>query len=754
MKVVGTRTPPQAAARGRWRIAPRHWNLRVKLAVVMLVPGVLAIVLATLRTVDQTAELADLAQVDLFAQAQAADAAVVSALESERLQAVGFAAGGPVAPWNAAGQQVERARDAAAASAAVPAGQQRFDEVVDRVDALRAQVRRPGARPADVLSGYSDLITEARRSAQVLLGGVTGLESNGPVRGIEYLGVVRDEASFQAAVLGIATELPDAEQMLRSSRDRMTAAVGEVRSALGAARADGLGLGLAVTDPPTLVAAVDAADVELRVDITRINAAQKQAAVDAVGINTMVLMLALLIGGTLVGLIASQMVRSVGVLRRAALDVAWDRLPDVVQQMRDGDEPDARIAPVPVDDRDEIGELARAFDAVHGQAVRLASEQAGLRKAVDAVYVNLSRRSQSLVDRQLQLLENLERNEEDPAQLANLFQLDHLAARMRRNCENLLVLGGNEPTNRPLTRVSTVDVLRAAVSEIEQYERIFVAQSPGVQILGQAAVDLQHLLAELLDNATSFSPPDSSVRMTATMAGGSMIIRIIDEGVGMRPAELDALNNQLANPAASNMLAVRRMGLFVVARIAARHGLTVRLTDNENGLSAQYPGLTASVTVPANLIAVPRPERAPQPSPARRTGRPEAADGSGRPMYPGLPAALPPTAAFERVPTATTVPTPTVVAPAATVPPVASVPPAATVPPATMVPAAAVPPAPSVPATMAEPEPAPGGWYRRHRSVPINWVPDPLTGNPPPSVTERELQIRDVARVRPDRSQV
>jgi anti-sigma regulatory factor (Ser/Thr protein kinase) len=244
--------------------------------------------------------------------------------------------------------------------------------------------------------------------------------------------------------------------------------------------------------------------------------------------------------------------------------------------------------------------VARAFDAVHGQAVRLAAEQAALQAGVSAMFVNLSRRSQALVERQLQLIEQLESNEQDSDQLANLFQLDHLATRMRRNSENLLVLAGTDLAKRNIAPVPMVDVLRAAVSEVESYQRIVVQTPPTATVAGRAASDVVHLLAELLDNATNFSPPDSQVVMsTARASDGSIVVEIADRGVGMAEHELADANQRLGGPSSVDVSASRRMGLFVVGRLATRHGIGVRLSSSAGG---QGSGLTASVTVPAHLI--------------------------------------------------------------------------------------------------------------------------------------------------------
>ncbi len=186
--------------------------------------------------------------------------------------------------------------------------------------------------------------------------------------------------------------------------------------------------------------------------------------------------------------------------------------------------------------RDEIGQVAAAFDDVHREAVRLAAEQALLRGNVNAMFTNLSRRSQGLIQRQLSLISELESREADPDQLSSLFKLDHLATRMRRNGENLLVLAGEEPGRRWTRPVPLVDVLRAAASEVEQYERIELASVPTTEVAGRVVNDLVHLLAELLENATSFSSPQTKVKVTGhALPDGRVLIEIHDTGIGLSP---------------------------------------------------------------------------------------------------------------------------------------------------------------------------------------------------------------------------
>jgi signal transduction histidine kinase len=320
------------------------------------------------------------------------------------------------------------------------------------------------------------------------------------------------------------------------------------------------------------------------------------------GLDSVILLLAMLAAAAVVYLVGRSLLRPLRVLRSTALEVAGQRLPRALQAMREGKIPDANVDPVPVTSLEEIGQVARAFDEVHGQAVKLAAEQATLQISVSNMFVNLSRRSQTLVERQLQLIERLERNEQDSEQLANLFQLDHLATRMRRNSENLLVLAGGELGKRGGAQVPVVDVLRAAVSEIEQYQRIVVQPPPPVEILGRAANDLVHLVAELLDNATSYSAPDTQVVIGSTRTSdGSLLVEIADQGVGMPAEELVSFNNRLAGQSEMDVSASRRMGLFVVGRLAARHGIGVRLASS-NAFRDVGVGVTVSVSVPSALI--------------------------------------------------------------------------------------------------------------------------------------------------------
>lgn len=304
----------------------------------------------------------------------------------------------------------------------------------------------------------------------------------------------------------------------------------------------------------------------------------------------------------LTSLVVRSLVRPLRTLEDGARRVAERDLPDAINRMQEaGSAPDSvKITPIEVESSDEIGEVARAFDDVHRVALTLASDEAALRSNVNAMFVNLSRRSQTLVERQLRLIDGLEQSEQDSDRLSDLFQLDHLATRMRRNNENLLVLSGQDNTRKWAQPVPLVDVLRGAVSEVEQYERVNVRAPSHISVLGRPVNDVIHLVAELVENATSFSPHDTEVLVSAkTLDNGSVQVDVTDSGIGMAPEDLAGINARLAAPPVIDVAVSRRMGLFVVSRLAHRHGVKLRLEEAHGG------GTTAHVIFPADLLITP-----------------------------------------------------------------------------------------------------------------------------------------------------
>src|SRR5829696_4490632 len=302
-------------------------------------------------------------------------------------------------------------------------------------------------------------------------------------------------------------------------------------------------------------------------------------------------------------------------LTKSANEVADERLPGLVERLQHTKDPrdlDVVPEPVPVRSRDEIGQVSTAFNSVHRVAVQVATDQAALRKSIGDMFLNLARRSQSLIDRQLELIDDLERTEADPDALENLFKLDHLATRMRRNAEDLIVLSGAEPARRWSQPVPLVEVVRAALAEVEDYNRVELLPIDDIGVAGQAVSDVVHLLAELIENATSFSPPGTKVQVAGQAVSNGYVLEIEDRGLGMSDDELVEANERLANPPMVDFALSRMLGLYVVARLAQRYNIKVQLRHS------WYGGITALVLLPPTVVVrAPMPEALEAP-PSRR----------------------------------------------------------------------------------------------------------------------------------------
>src|SRR3954452_12227782 len=309
-----------------------------------------------------------------------------------------------------------------------------------------------------------------------------------------------------------------------------------------------------------------------------------------------IILLAILASLVLALLVARALIVPLRKLRSGALAVAHEKLPDTVAKIRQGKEPD-EIAPIPVHTGEELGQLARAVDDMHRQAVNLATGEAQLRAQVGAMFVTLSRRNTTLVNQQLALIESLEQDEEDPQRLEQLFSLDHLATRMRRTAESLVILGGTAGRAAGFEELSVSDVVHAAVSEVQDYQRVRIDAAPDRMIVGRAASDVVHLMAELIDNGLSYSPPGSPVTIQAGEEDGKVEIEILDNGLGMAGDALAQANDSLKSGGEVTIDAARRMGLFVVSRLAEEHGLKVKLRHNTNG-----GGIIASIMLPTSVL--------------------------------------------------------------------------------------------------------------------------------------------------------
>ena len=308
-------------------------------------------------------------------------------------------------------------------------------------------------------------------------------------------------------------------------------------------------------------------------------------------------LIGLLLTITVTILVARSIIRRLGGLERNALQLAEKQLPDVVGRLRRGENVDVNAeAPALRIGRDEIGRVGQAFDLVRQTAIRAAVEEARLRQGLNDVFRSLARRSQSLLHRQLSLLDQMERRATDPEALDDLFRLDHLTTRMRRHAEGLVILAGAPPGRGWSSPVRMVDVMRGAIAEVEDYARVSVATRSQAALAGSAVADVIHLLAELIENATTLSPPYTSVRVSGDTVANGFVIEVEDRGLGMSPARLAELNDRLANPPEFNPSDSEQLGLFVVSQLAKRHGIRVTLK------ASPYGGTAAIVLVPRHLV--------------------------------------------------------------------------------------------------------------------------------------------------------
>ncbi|GII86656.1 hypothetical protein Ssi03_46460 [Sphaerisporangium siamense] len=340
------------------------------------------------------------------------------------------------------------------------------------------------------------------------------------------------------------------------------------------------------------------------------------------------------------------LVRELAVLRNSARELADVRLPQVVDRLRRGEEVDVEAEAPGIEEGDsaEVSDVARAFGSVRRTAVEAAVEQANLRRGVSQVFLNLARRKQGLLHRQLTLLDAMQRRATEPEALADLFHLDHLTTRMRRHAESLIILSGAAPGRAWRKPVPVMDVVRAAVSEVEDYTRVTIMALPGTHVSGTAVADLIHLIAELIENATIFSPPQTRVLVRGEAVANGFAIEIEDRGLGLSLTEYDAVNERLAHPPEFDLADSDRLGLFVVGQLAARHGVSVTLR------ASPYGGTTAIVLLPKSLVAD---EGTPMPIPgAEIVAEPVALDAPPRHAAPALAAAPePPPSPFFTAPT-------------------------------------------------------------------------------------------------------
>ncbi|TDE20900.1 nitrate- and nitrite sensing domain-containing protein [Actinomadura sp. 6K520] len=322
-------------------------------------------------------------------------------------------------------------------------------------------------------------------------------------------------------------------------------------------------------------------------------------------------LLAILLSSFFAVRVSRRLVRECRELAGGVVEFTQERLPRLAERIRAGRPAEPEPEPGLDFSITEIRQIAESFDRAREAVVRSAEGEAAARRGISEVFVNLARRNQALLHRQLGLLDSMERRTEDPSELSDLFRLDHLATRMRRHAEGLVILAGKTAGRGWRRPVPLVDVVRGAVAEVEDYPRVRVQPLPRVALLGSAVADVIHLLAEIVENATTFSPPQSPVRVTGHAVANGFAIEVEDRGLGMTEEALRAANARLTRPPDFDPSDSAQLGLFVVARLAQRHGIQVTLRQSP------YGGTTAIALIPGSLI-VDEPD--PEPTARRLTG--------------------------------------------------------------------------------------------------------------------------------------
>ncbi|WP_128380904.1 nitrate- and nitrite sensing domain-containing protein [Streptomyces cavernae] len=646
--------PPAPTGPGS-RVALRNWRISTRLVSLLALPVVAATSLGALRINQSMDDIQQLDNMKLLTDMTKQATNLAAALQDERDQSAGPLSHGA----SAADYEVKNVREKTdlARSAFLEgthdidtSGNQNLDGVRDNVvqiaqqigelSGIRQDAYKDDGNSQQTVQAYHQLIEQLLGLSQDMAQATSNPEMIQRTRALAAFSSAKEYASTQRAVIAAALPVNDRDFGKLSQNDRQygLSAWDNERNELASFRniyqGDAAELIKPLTDGSATIKEADEYServlsqengIQLRdkrsykdwvdADSTKIQAMSKiedtllnemeqkarelrnESEREAIISGALIL---LVLGISLVGafVVARSMIRSLRRLQDTATRVAQDRLPELVKQLSESDpqDVDTSVESVGVHSKDEIGRVAAAFDDVHREAVRLAAEQALLRGNVNAMFTNLSRRSQGLIQRQLSLISELESREADPDQLSSLFKLDHLATRMRRNGENLLVLAGEEPGRRWTRPVPLVDVLRAAASEVEQYERIELAQVPATEVAGRVVNDLVHLLAELLENATSFSSPQTKVKVTGhALPDGRVLIEIHDTGIGLSPEDLAAINERLASPPTVDVSVSRRMGLFVVGRLSQRHGIRIQLRPSDSG------GTTALVMLPVDV---------------------------------------------------------------------------------------------------------------------------------------------------------
>ncbi len=622
-------------------LAVSAWPLRRKVALALAIPLLLAATLGGLRVQSDLVEASNSSA--SAKQVTALRPAVDYLVAAERAMVAAVAAGdggraeleGAITDIRAAGRELLESKQSADLT-----DDQRYqvDAVLDLSQALRAEdaiTLSPGtwvAQLRQLQSGVTQLITTivdeqinpesrlellsqtlAGRFALAMQQALVATDRTGETGSLELFSELGVEG---AAIDRLASALGTSEEAVASLRTANAQRFRTIRTG-----GTDLGGANAYADYDTIISTLQGGiDDELE-------AAAAESRADA--LTSAVITLVALVAAILLALLVSRLLLNpIRRVREGALAVAHERLPEAVARIRSGEEP-GEITPIDVTTEEEIGQLARAVDDMHRQAVVLAAGEANLRSQVSQMFVTLSRRNTSLINQQLGLIERLERDEEDPKRLESLFRLDHLAARMRRTADSLLILADAPTATAGVEGLTVSDALQAATSGVQDYQRVRIRSANPMKINDDAAADVVHLLTELVDNALTYSPPNSTVTVGSRTTAQGVVIDIADAGLGMAADQLAKINQTLGADGEVTPDTARRMGLFVVSRLSQRHGVSTSLRGNDEG------GTTATVTLPVAILpelaapATPKPRGTvltPVPTKASKNRAPKKAD--------------------------------------------------------------------------------------------------------------------------------
>jgi signal transduction histidine kinase len=626
----------------------RHWRVASRLALLLVIPVILGLTLAGLQVSSDLGRAGTYGQVGRLSALGQQVTGLAQALEQERSAAALFIAHGHPDAGLAALRRQYAVTDAQAVSVRRLAGQigrahaQPLIQAnaatalasITGLPALRRSTAQGQASALEVTSGYSAAIT----GLFPVVDGIADLSTQpgliSSVRALGSLARLKDQVTLQQAILGAAfaagrfapgqlmalnvaqaAETSDIAAFRSSATPQESWALASTLAAAPARQARAVQQHAAgdgtLAPGPAAIAQWQAgvaytagwmrgAEQQLTSWIRADARAQQQNATRSAIITGSAAGAGLLLAALIAVLIVGSVVRPLRRLEAAALEAAEARLPADIQALTAGADaapPHPARPAAALSSGDEIGQVARAIDRLHAEAVRMAGEEARLRDSADVVMASFFRRSHPLNDRLLRLIDSMELSEDDPERLGRLFQADSLATRMRRHSDTALVLSGHEPPPCWTEPVALVDILRAAASEIEDYDQVAFDVQAGVMVSEGAAVDTVHLLAELLENATAFSPEASQVLVSGYLdpAGGALI-GIADAGPGLSDDQLRWLNWQLAHPPDADLRVAQQLGLFAVAHLAERHGISVVLTQAPGG------GTTAEVFLPPEMI--------------------------------------------------------------------------------------------------------------------------------------------------------